>query len=162
MVRMPNTDMKEIAKKYGIFFGMLFAMSAVLIMFILLAHGSWKRGLTQTVQDGLNMYLPDSYVVGEFHEVDSTISTGTAVFSLKPRNATTSELSAYCILIRVPTLTGAQPALFLYSQRYGVRFVGYATDTGKAEHVLNADVGKSVISYWQRQVPKILEKAGVL
>ena len=159
---MPNTDMKEIAKKYGFFFGILFAMTAILIMFILVAHGSWKRGLAQTVQDGLNIYLPDSYVVGEFHEIDSTVSTGAAVFSLKPRTATTAELSAYCVLLRVPTLTGAQPALFLYSQQNGVRFVGYATDTGKAEHVLNTDVGKSVISYWQGQIPKILEKAGVL
>ena len=159
---MPNNDMKEIAKKYGIFFGLLFGMSAILISFILLAHGSWRHGLAQTVQDGLDMYLPDSYTVGEYHEIESTISTGAAVFSLKPKNANTAELTVYCVLIRVPTLTGLQPALYLYSQRNGVRFVGYAADLGKAEHVMNTDVGKSILSYWQRQVPVILEKAGVL
>ena len=154
--------MKEIAKKYGIFFGFLFGMSALLIVFILLAHGSWKRGLAQTVQAGLNRYLPDSYVVVESHDIASTVSTGAAVFSLKPRNANTAELTVYCVLHRIPTLTGPQPAMFLYSQRHGVRFVGYATDAGKAEHILNSDVGKSIISYWQSQVPEILEKAGVL
>ena len=159
---MPSNDLKGISKMYGIFFGILFGFSAILISLILLSRGSWRYGLSQVVQESLNVYYPDSYVVGDYHELESIVSTSTAVFSVKSKKANTAELSAYCVLIRLPTLIGAQPALFLYSQRYGVRFVGYVIDSGKAEHILNKDVSKSVITYWESQIPLILEKAGVL
>lgn len=157
---MPN-DIKPILKKYGIFFGVMFGMTALVLCFILLARSSWRHGLAQTVQEALNISYPDSYVVGDFKEISSSLATSSAVFAVKPKKANTTELSAYAILVRMPTIAGAEPALFLYSSRYGAQFVGYALDTGKAADVLNTDVQKSAIAYWQKQIPIILEKAGV-
>ncbi|MBQ7159303.1 MAG: hypothetical protein IJS09_07785 [Treponema sp.] len=159
---MPNNDIRIALKRYGIFFGIAFGISAVLFCFIILAHNSWKQGLSQTVQSTLSYYYPDSYTVGEFLEVQSALSTSSAVFTLKTKKANVKELSIFCVLVRIPTQIGAQPALFLYSPVHGVQFVGYALDSGKAERILNADVNKSIIAYWRDQVPVILEKAGVL
>ena len=159
---MPNNDIKNSLKKYGIFFGVAFGISAVLFCFILLAHNSWKQGLSQTVQAALDSHYADSYTVGEFHEIQSSLSTSAAVFSVKPKKANVAELSVYGVLIRIPTQIGPQPALFLYSPIHGIQFVGYVFDGGKADSILNSDVNKSIISHWRNQVPVILEKAGVL
>lgn len=162
MVNMPNNDIKLILKKYGIFFGLVFGMAVILFCFVLLSRSPWKHGLAQTVQDTLNYYYPDSYMVGEYHDIESSLSTSAAVFTVKPKKANTTELSAYCVLLRIPTIAGAAPGVFLYSVRYGAHFVGYAIDIGKADDVLSFDMQKSTIHYWQKQIPLILEKAGVL
>ena len=157
---MPNNDIKAILKKYGIFFGVIFGMTAVALCFILIARSSWRHGLAETAQETLDAYYPDSYMVGEFKEIASSLATSAALFSVKPKKANSTELSAYCVLVRMPTIVGAEPAVFLYHSHYGARFVGYALDAGKAADVLNNDVQKSVIAYWQKQIPLMVEKAG--
>lgn len=158
---MPDNELKAVCKKYGIFFGIMAGMMAVVLCVSLLAHGSWRHGLAQTVQETLDAYVSDSYAVGEFLEIRSTMATSAAAFAVRPRRADAVEQPAYCVLVRIPTMTGAAPALFLYDSRSGVQFVGYALDVGKAEHVLNSTVQGSAIAYWQRQIPLMLEKAGV-
>lgn len=158
---MLENEMKAALKKYGIFLGILAGMTALVLCSVLLARGSWRRGLALAVQETLDAHYPDTYAVGSFMDISAPIATSAAVFSVRPRRANTTELSAYCVIVRMPTLAGAAPALFLYSPRAGAQFVGYALDPGKAAHVMNATVQRSMIAYWQKQVPLILGKAGV-
>ncbi|MDE6774351.1 MAG: hypothetical protein K2J14_06970 [Treponemataceae bacterium] len=156
---MPDNELKAACKKYGIFFGIMAGMTAVVLCVSLLAHGSWRHGLAQTAQTTLDTYFPGAYVVGDFLEIKSTMTTSAAVFAV--RRADVAERPVCCVIVRIPTVAGALPALFLYEPRDGVQFVGYALDLGKAAHVLNRTVQGSTIAYWQKRIPLMLEKAGV-
>lgn len=159
---MPDNELKAACKKYGIFFGIMAGMTAVVLCVSLLAHGSWRHGLAQTAQTTLDAYFPDTYAVGDFLEIKSTMATSAAVFAVSSRRADVAERPVCCVIVRIPTVAGALPALFLYESRAGAQFVGYALDLGKAAHVLNRTVQGSTIAYWQKQIPLMLEKAGVL
>ncbi|MDE7227267.1 MAG: hypothetical protein K2N31_02990 [Treponemataceae bacterium] len=156
---MPDNELKAACKKYGIFFGIMAGMTAVVLCVSLLAHGSWRHGLAQTAQATLDTYFPGAYVVGDFLEIKSTMATSAAVFAV--RRADAAERPVCCVIVRIPTVAGALPALFLYEPRSGVQFVGYALDLGTAAHVLNRTVQGSTIAYWQKRIPLMLEKAGV-
>lgn len=159
---MPDNELKAVCKKYGIFFGIMVGMTAGVLCVSLLAHGSWRHGLAQTAQTTLDAYFPDAYAVGDFLEIKSTMATSAAVFAISSRRADVAERPVCCVIVRIPTVAGALPALFLYEPRSGAQFVGYALDLGKAAHVLNRTVQGSTIAYWQKQIPLMLEKAGVL
>lgn len=159
---MPDNELKAVCKKYGIFFGIMAGMTAVVLCVSLLAHGSWRHGLAQTAQTTLDAYFPDAYAVGDFLEIKSTMATSAAVFAVSSRRTDVAERPVCCVIVRIPTVAGALPALFLYEPRSGAQFVGYALDLGKAAHVLNRTVQGSTIAYWQKQIPLMLEKAGIL
>lgn len=159
---MPDNELKAVCKKYGIFFGIMVGMTAVVLSVSLLAHGAWRHGLAQSAQETLDAYAPGSYAVGDFLDIRSPMATSAAVFALSSLSADAAERPVCCILVRIPTVAGAEPALFLYGPQSGVQFVGYALDMGKAGHVLNRTVQGSTIAYWQKRIPLMLEKAGVL
>ena len=118
---MPDNELKAVCKKYGIFFGIMAGMTAVVLCVSLLAHGSWRHGLAQTAQATLDAYFPDAYTVGDFVEIRLTMATSAAMFAVSSQDAA-ADRPVCCVLVRIPTVAGAEPALFLYGQRSGVHF----------------------------------------
>ena len=74
-----DTKSKKIIKNFLVFFGMVFGMIVVLIIFSLSARNSWRAGLAVEVQNVLDSYPYGQYTVGTNLPVNSTLSTSSAV-----------------------------------------------------------------------------------
>lgn len=152
-----DNETKKILKIFSIFFGMIFGMCMLLVIFTVLARNSWKSGLALEVQHVLDSYPEAQYTVGKYLELDSTLSTSTAVYSLLKKDDRKNQ-KYYGIIVRIPSILGPVPAVFVYNENTGVRFAGYAIDNGKASDTVDKQISNSVMNYWENMIPKIISK----
>ena len=152
-----DNETKKILKIFSIFFGMIFGMCMLLVIFTVLARNSWKSGLALEVQHVLDSYPEAQYTVGKYLELDSTLSASTAVYSLLKKDDRKNQ-KYYGIIVRIPSILGPVPAVFVYNENTGVRFAGYAIDNGKASDTVVKQISNSVMNYWENMIPKIISK----
>lgn len=152
-----DNETKKILKIFSIFFGMIFGMCMLIVIFTVLARNSWKSGLALEVQHVLDSYPEAQYTVGKYLELDSTLSTSTAVYSLLKKDDRKNQ-KYYGIIVRIPSILGPVPAVFVYNENTGVRFAGYAIDNGKASDTVCKQISNSVMNYWENMIPKIISK----
>ncbi|MCR4821579.1 MAG: hypothetical protein K5873_01750 [Treponema sp.] len=142
---------------YAIFFGIIFGMTAILVTFTLLSRNSWKNSLAVEVQHVLDAYPEGTYTVGKNLYLNSTLSTSTVVYTLLKKDQRRNQ-KYYAILVRIPSILGPLPAVFIYSENTGVSFAGYAVDNGKAGATVDRQLSSMVMKYWEDMIPKIIEK----
>lgn len=150
---------KENLRVYGIFFGFIIFMTAILILFVSFARESWRKGLALDIQNVLNENNENSYIVDEYVAVDSLISTSSAVYTLLKVGASPSE-KYYGIIMRVPSIIGPIPAVFVCSANdvNDLHFVGYSGDYGKTNDMIDFKISSGIMNYWKNMIPKITEK----
>lgn len=150
-------ETKRILKSFAIFFGMIFGMTALLVTFALISRSSWKKGLALEMQHVLDSYSAAQYTVGKNLPIESGLSTGAAVYSLHKRGEQKNE-RYYGVIVRIPSILGPLPAVFVYSELLGVFFAGYAIDNGKASETVGRQISSNVMKYWEDMIPKIIRK----
>lgn len=175
---MLKSDVKRHAALYGIFFGIIFFVFAVLITMTLLSRNSWKNGLASELQLVLNSYEKDTYTVNKFIDLNSPLSTSAAVYSLIKKGAKSDEFY-YGAVVRIQTITGPAPAAFIYSGKKlqaqtskgqnsasdfskngeNVFFAGFCEDFGKAESLADIRLSNANMSHWENMIPRIVKKA---
>lgn len=154
-----DTKSKKIIKNFLVFFGMVFGMIVVLIVFAFIARNSWRAGLAVEVQKVLDSYPHGQYTVGMNLPVNSTLSTSAAVYKLIKKDDRKNE-RYYGVIVRIPSMLGPLPAVFIYSENNGVFFAGYAVDNGKASATVGKRISSGILKYWEDMIPKIIASAG--
>ncbi|MBR1404481.1 MAG: hypothetical protein IJ558_09910 [Treponema sp.] len=158
---MRNFQLKPEVKKYLIifatFFGIIFGITAILVTMTLVSRNSWKTALAQEMQVVLDDYSHGSFSVGKYLELNANISTSSAVYSLLKKDGNQTE-KYYGVIVRVPSILGPVPAVFIYNEKKGVTFAGYASDLGKAGTTIQLSLSSGVMNYWEHMIPKILDK----
>lgn len=161
MEAMHRFSLNESTKKnltiFSIFFGIIIGMTALLIIMTLLSRNSWKNGLAQEVQNVLDSYQPSTYTVAKSLQLDSTFATSSAVFSLMKKGGQKKQ-GHYGIIVRMPSILGPLPGVFVYDEGGSVFFAGYAVDNGKASSTVDRHVSSTIIKYWEDMIPKIIAK----
>lgn len=153
-----DTKSKKIIKNFLVFFGMVFGMIVVLIVFAFIARNSWRAGLAVEVQKVLDSYPHGQYTVGMNLPVNSTLSTSAAVYKLIKKDDRKNE-RYYGVIVRIPSMLGPLPAVFIYSENNGVFFAGYAVDNGKASATVGKRISSGILKYWEDMIPKIIASA---
>ena len=82
--------------------------------------------------------------------------------ALREEEKENGENDYYVVIVRIPSITGAVPAVYLYSKRTGTTFVSYAIENGKANNIMDANFSSSSILYWQSRIDDMLTKSGAL
>ena len=147
---MLRKEMLNQVRTYGVFMGVVLGMAAVLAVTSLAARGSLQRGLATELQETLDGLYPGGYVVGAEVEPRAAWGTSCAVFRLA-RQSEEAPPAENGILLRIPTLVGAMPAVFLHDGER-VSFAGYALDCGRARGLLFGRASTQSLRYWEREL----------
>ena len=150
-------ETKKNLKTFSVFFGMIFGICVILVLFTLLSRNSWKSGLALEMQRVLDSYSEAQYTVGKYVELSSSLSSSTDVCSLLKKDERKNQ-KYYGVIIRIPSILGPVPAVFIYTEDSGVTFAGYAVDNGRAEGTVSKQISSNVMNYWENLIPKIIEK----
>ena len=154
---------KKVLQMFSIFFGIIIGMTVILVTMTLLSRTSWKNGLAIEMQTVLDKYEESQYTVGKNLPVNSNLSTSSAVYSLLKKNAKSSE-KYYGIIVRMPSILGPVPAVFIYTEKNKiseVKFAGYALDNGKAVDTIKLQSTSNIMNYWEKMIPQIIAKTEV-
>lgn len=159
---MRKINLNETTKKnliiFSIFFGIVFGMTVLLVTFTLVSRNSWKNTLALEVQHVLDSYPDGTYTVSRNLTLNSSLSTSAVIYSLLKKDGRSNQ-KYYAILVRIPSILGPLPAVFIYNEKDGVSFAGYAIDNGKASACVERQLSSMVMKYWEDMIPKIIEKS---
>lgn len=155
---MLNEKNKKLLIDIGITSGSFILASTILILMIFLAKKSWVNGLRPSVSQTLEAYSPRTYRLGKDVSFNSPLSSSSAVYKCTKIKNDNREYVA--VILRLSTIAGPVPAVFI-STSTEAEFAGYAIDNGKMDPIFAKDFSETIINYWQTQLPKFLNKAGV-
>lgn len=156
---MLDESKKKMLRTYGIIFLLLSAFTGILIPFIILNRKTWNDGLAKQVQTVINDSRPASYTVDTPVKINSLFSTSGAAYSLKAVKDGI-KTPAYGIILRIPTLYGPQPGVFLYTENEETVFLGFAIPEGKVTENLSHFSTDARINYWCKKIPSIIAGSG--
>ncbi|MBQ5491830.1 MAG: hypothetical protein IIT68_07225 [Treponema sp.] len=148
-------------KTAGITFGIMVVTLALLLCFTLLAHNSWNRGLRSVVSKTLSEQTGTVYTVSQALDLNSTLETECAVFTIAPRGFT-DDGSRYAVIVRVTTLYGPLAAVYTYTAgAASAEFLTYAELHSKAKPQIIQTTQDTVLDYWAQKIPGIVNAAKV-
>ena len=151
-------ETKLLIHRYGAFTVIVLVLFFLMAIVSLLSRDTWKTMLQKSVSDVIYSKYGDTYVVGDYVDIQSPAIVSTAVYKLKD---TKNNTEGRAVLIRLTGISGPAAVVYTYFDGYdkGV-FAGYAANT----HFLSGDEGldynasKTQISYCANQIPAIVAK----
>jgi len=153
---MLNLRTKELLRVYGIFTAMTIVMLTVTGAAVKLTSERWERGLRAAVEKTLAENADFDGKAGAFVRIKSPLALSAALFELEPP---LSDGADYAIVIRVQTMYGPFPAVFVYGKESGARFIGFASISGRVKRLLEDNDSDPRIRYWTAKVPAIMRTA---
>ncbi|MCR5290047.1 MAG: hypothetical protein K6E51_08670 [Treponema sp.] len=157
-----NEKTKKILIDYGIFVGLFAVMLLVLSVVTIIANNVKTSGLRKETQYVLDSYAPEKYTVGQAVRLDSPLQTTVVCYDLI-QNSTDSAHSLfagkeYVVVVRVLTLFGPMPAVYIYNDVTGVTFTGFALlHNSQSEKIEQISMNSSVL-YWACRIPSIMQR----
>lgn len=153
---MNKENQKKFWRIFGCFAGILVFFFLSLFGVIKLSEKSWNEGLKQSIHTLLTQKYPDTWSIGNRIPLNSTFSTSANLYEL--RNKDNAE-KYYVIILRITTLYGHMPAVYIYNKTKGAEFVGYSAVQGRIKKLLEENYADSSINYWMERIPLIIQKA---
>lgn len=151
---------KEMLHAFLAFFIIVTLLFLINLLFIKLSQAHFYQGLSQEVLKVLNKEAMDEgkvqYSISKNLRIPYAFSTSAALFEVKDSvNIKTS----YALILRVNTIFGQFPALFLYNKEAGISFLSCLCIEGRMQEMLNEKISLLEKSYWQRRAHDIIVKS---
>jgi hypothetical protein len=124
MTVMMGNDSKQFFKGYLIFFSTIAILALVSFGFVFLARSSWEKGLRDQIQSVLDASYPGEYLAGERLRPGSPPVNIPLLLLLQPKRGMPFEKPHYALILRMATVYGIVPAVFLYEDGGKVAFQG--------------------------------------
>jgi hypothetical protein len=151
---------KKLLREYGILAGIIAGMFAVLIVFVVLSRGEWQNGLKEKISEVLEEEEPGKWIMGDYVGINAPVSLSTACFQVRER---ANGSKGYVLMLRIETIYGPFPAVFVYSGKNDARFVGISGLHGRIREQILKGTNDEKINFWIKRIPDIVkntEEAG--
>jgi len=148
---------KKFFTNYAFFLLILLVVFGILIYPSIVSKKSWNNNLRVSVQNVLDESQNGIWKVGAVIDIDKPIATSCAAYNITNK---TDNSKASAVIIRITTLYGPLPAVFIYNNDE-VTFAGYSSLHGRVKNQLMAGISDKRREYWQKKIPDILNQPGV-
>ena len=149
-----NISYKDFFIRYGIFVAILTILIGLLIYPIKVSQKFWTHNLRTTVEKVLDERNPNTWTVENSVNINNQFTTNAACYDA--RNRKTGDVYK-AMIVRIQTLYGPLPAVFLIDNNREVDFVGYSSLHGVVNEQLMNNTNSKRIKYWIEKIPTILE-----
>lgn len=153
-----TSETKLCIHRYGAFTVIVLVLFFLLAIVTLLSRDTWKNSLQKSVSDVLTAKYGNTYVVGDYVDIQSPAIVSSAVYRITD---TENNTEGRAVIIRLTGISGPAAAVYTYFDGYekGL-FAGYAANTHflSGEDELNYNASKTQISYCAQQIPAIVSK----
>ena len=144
---------KKFFKNYGFFVLILLVVFGILTYSTVLSKKSWINNLKTTVENVLNEYQPQIWIVEKNIVIDKPISISSSAYEVK--NVNNNKLYK-AVIIRITTFYGPLSAVYLCDEDNRVEFAGYSSLHGRINYQLGKNLNDKRVEYWQLKIPEIL------
>jgi hypothetical protein len=146
---------KKLLKQYGIFAGILLGMFALLILVIFFSENARRTGLKNKIEQVLEEEEPATWSVGDYVEIKAPVALSAACFQARKKDTGTK---GYVLMLRIETLYGPFPAVFVYEDKKSAKFVGIYGLNGRIHDIIGNGKNDARINFWITRIPDIVSK----
>ena len=144
---------KEALQEYGIFAGGVVLLFLVLSVAVIFTKNGFQSGIKTEIVRVLEEAEPGVWQVGDFVDFAVPVSSSAACFSAKSGSD-----SGYACIVRMETMYGPLPAVFISDGMHTARFVGIAGLHGRIYAAIESGGAKSQIRYWAERIPRLIRR----
>ncbi len=144
---------KEALQEYGIFAGCIVLLAVVLSVAAIFTKGAGQAGIKTEIARVLEEAEPGVWQVGNFVDFAAPVSSSAACFSARSGSG-----NAYACIVRMETMYGPLPAVFISDGRRTARFIGIAGLHGRVYDAIENGGAKSQIGYWATRIPVLIRQ----
>lgn len=152
-MKFDKSKMKELLRIYGIFSGILIFMLGIIIGAVKISERRRENKLRAAVVKVFSENTEDERQIGKFIKIKSPASLNAALYEINDLRSASKD---YALILRVQTLYGPVPAVFLYNKDGGAKLIGFAAISGRIKRLLQDDSSNPRISYWEKRIPGIV------
>lgn len=152
---------KNRLKIFSIFTSILVLMILILSGFAFLAKSSWNSKLAVNISEVLFSSRPEEFGEGKLKvgnpvPINSAISVSSNMYEIVNNSG---KVSKYALITRVNTYYGPQAAVYLYDQKNGVTFEGFACLNSRvAAQFVNIE-SDIILNHWIEKAETIFNDA---
>lgn len=144
---------KEALQEYGIFAGCIVLLAIVLSVAAIFTKGAMHAGIKTEIARVLEEAEPGVWHIGDFVDFAVPASSSAACFSVKGGSG-----NAYTCIVRMETIYGPLPAVFISDGKHTARFIGIAGLHGRVYDAIESSGAKSQIRYWAERIPVLIRQ----
>lgn len=144
---------KEALQEYGIFAGCIVLLAIVLSVAAIFTKGAGQAGIKTEIARVLEEAEPGVWHIGDFVDFAVPVSSSAACFSVKGGSG-----NAYTCIVRMETIYGPLPAVFISDGKHTARFIGIAGLHGRVYDAIESSGAKSQIRYWAERIPVLIRQ----
>ena len=152
-MKFDKSKMKELLRIYGIFSGILIFMLGIIIGAVKISERRRENKLRAAVVKVFSENTEDERQIGKFIKIKSPVSLNAALYEINDLRSASKD---YALILRVQTLYGPVPAVFLYNKDGEAKLIGFAAISGRIKRLLQDDSSNPRISYWEKRIPEII------
>lgn len=145
---------KDFFIKYGIFAAIVVILFGILIYPIKVSQKVWTNSLRSNAEFVLDETEPNGWSIENCVPLKNPFCLNAACYNA--RNRTTGDLYKVMI-IRVQTLYGPLPGVFLIDKNNQVQFIGFSALHGRISNQIKNNKKTTRIEFWKEKIPDILE-----
>jgi hypothetical protein len=146
----------ELLKQYGILVGIIIGMFALLTVVIVLSENKWKNGLKDEIGRVLEEEEPGEWIVGEYIGLKTPEALSASCFQVRRKD---NGAKGYALMLRIETIYGPFPAVFLYNDKAVARFVGIPGLHGRVLKMIGNGTNDAKVVFWIKRIPNIIKNA---
>ncbi|MDE5897884.1 MAG: hypothetical protein K2H09_01265 [Treponemataceae bacterium] len=154
-----RSDYKEFLRVYGIFVGMLVFFFLVSIVMIRLSDSFWRTGLQAAVESVLEEKQPGRWKVEQPMKINSPFSTSAALYRVRDAE---NGSRGFAAVVRIATLYGPVPAVFVCDKDGTVSFMGCSAVRGRIKLLVEERPQSLSVNYWRARLADIIAVSEVL
>ena len=140
-------------QEYGIFAGCIVLLAIVLSVAAIFTKGAGQAGIKTEIARVLEEAEPGVWHIGDFVDFAVPVSSSAACFSVKGGSG-----NAYTCIVRMETIYGPLPAVFISDGKHTARFIGIAGLHGRVYDAIESSGAKSQIRYWAERIPVLIRQ----
>ena len=152
-MKFDKSKTKELLRIYGIFSGILIFMLGIIIGAVKISERRRENKLRAAVVKVFSENTEDERQIGKFIKIKSPASLNAALYEINDLRSASKD---YALILRVQTLYGPIPAVFVYNKDTGADFIGFAAVSGRINRLLQDDSSNPRLGYWKLKIPEII------
>ncbi len=149
-----NTTYKTFFLNYLIFILIAAVIFLLLIYSVKVSQNSWDNNLKQTIETFFDEQEPDNWIVETPVRIKSPLITSLACYDT--RNKKNGEYYK-TFIVRIQTLYGPVPGIFIMDKNNNVDFKGFAVIHGRVAELLHKNTFSKRIDYWRMRIPEMVK-----
>lgn len=153
-MKQPTVSYKAFLINYLIFILIIANFFLLLVYTVKVSQKNWNKRLEPSILSVLDEAEPDTWIIESASPISNPFTTSAACYDV--RNRKNGEYYK-AVIIRLQTLYGPVPGVFIMDKNQKVEFKGYALIQGRLKNQLNNFTRSRRVNYWKKRIPEIIK-----